>query len=154
MNTSTKTESAVANPKRAERGSAMVETALVLLTALAMILFIMDMGRVLLTEQFIAERARTAVRSAVVNSWDSTAVANYVVYGTTSGQQGSPAGLMGLTPSQVTYTTVADTGVGDGRYQVTVQGIPLFTWVPYIAGQYTTGPITATAPIQSQGASN
>jgi len=43
--------------KKRQRGAALVETALVFLTALAMILFIVDMGRILLTQQFIAERA-------------------------------------------------------------------------------------------------
>ena len=43
---------------------------------------------------------------------------------------------------------------GDARYQVTVHGVPLFTWVPYIAGQYTAPSVIATAPVQSLGATN
>lgn len=142
--------------KKRQRGAALVETALVFLTALAMILFIVDMGRILLTQQFIAERARVAVRNAVVNNWDSTAVANYVVYGTTTAPSGggTPSGFFGLTPSEVSLDTHADSGIGDGRYQVTVQGVPLFTWIPYIAGRYTAPSVIATAPIQSLGASN
>jgi Flp pilus assembly protein TadG len=144
--------------KKRQRGAALVETALVFLTALAMILFIVDMGRILLTQQFIAERARVAVRNAVVNNWDSAAVANYVVYGTItapSGDGGStPSGFFGLTPSEVTLSTSADSGIGDARYQVTVHGVPLFTWIPYIAGHYTAPSVIATAPVQSLGATN
>ena len=62
-----------------QRGSSMVEGALVLLTMLAMIIFILDMGRILLIQQYITERARTTVRAAVVNNWDSTKTANYLV---------------------------------------------------------------------------
>jgi Flp pilus assembly protein TadG len=157
--------------RKQQRGAALVETALVFIVVLSMILFIVDMGRILLVQQFIVERARVGVRNAVVNNWDATAVANYVVYGSTTAPgsgsnngnndaqlpiegQGSPAGFLGLTPSEVTLTKVADSGVGDARYQVTVQGVALFTWIPYISGKYNAPTITATAPVQSLGATN
>ena len=140
--------------KKSERGAALVETALVFTAALAMILFIVDMGRILLTQQYISQRAQSAVRSAVVNNWDSTDVANYVVYGSTTAPDGGGAGLMGLTTSEVTFNTIADSGIGDGRYQVIVQGVPMFTWIPYMAGKYNAPTVTATAPVQSQGATN
>ena len=147
-----------------QRGAALVETALIFTTAISMILFIVDMGRILLWQQFMAERARVGVRSAVVNNWDSTAVANYVVYGRTTqppGQDGQshdgdapPAGFLGLMPSQVTLTKYGDSGVGDARYQVKISGVPIISWIPYISGQYTLPPVTATMPVQSLGATN
>lgn len=150
-----------AKAKKRQRGAALLETSLVLMTLLGMILFIVDMGRVLITEQYASDRARVAVRNAAVNSWSATAVQNYVVYGSTTAppnvgvNQNQPApGLMGLATSQVTFTTFADSGLGDARYAVKIQGIPLFTWVPYISGSYTAPPIIATAPVQSQGATN
>ncbi len=149
--------------RRRQRGAALVETALVLTTLLGMILFIVDMGRVLLIQQFIGERARLGVRSAVVNNWDASQVANYVVYGNPgapqdggSNDQSSPAqpGLLGLLPSQVTFTAYPDSGVNDARYQVTIQGVPLFTWVPFIAGRYNTPAVTPTMPVETLGATN
>jgi Flp pilus assembly protein TadG len=140
--------------KTRQRGAALVETALVFTAALSMIVFIVDMGRILLTQQFVAERARVGVRNAVVNNWDSTAVANYVVYGTTTAPSGGGAGFLGLTTSEVTFNTIADSGIGDARYQVIVSGVPLFTWIPYMAGRYTAPTVTATAPLQSQGTTN
>ncbi len=141
--------------KTGQRGAAMVETGLVFTVVLSMILFIVDMGRVLLTQQFIAERARATARQAAVNSWNSTAVANYLVYGGTVAPSGANApGLLGLTPSEVTLTTFADSGIGDGRLQVTVQGVPLFVWVPFLAGRYNAPAIVASAPTQSLGATN
>jgi Flp pilus assembly protein TadG len=149
--------------KKRQRGAALLETALVFTVAISMILFIVDMGRILLTQQFIAERARVGVRNAVVNNWDATAVANYVAYGTTTAPPGGgdndsddvAPGFLGLTPSQVTLTTYADSGIGDARYKVTVQGVPLFTFIPYIAtGNYHAPPVTATAPVQSLGSTN
>jgi Flp pilus assembly protein TadG len=140
--------------KKSQRGAALVETALVFTAALAMILFIVDMGRILLTQQYISQRAQVAVRSAVVNDWTAADVQNYVVYGSTTAPDGGGAGLMGLTTSEVAFNTVADTGIGDARYQVVVSGVPMFTWIPYMAGKYNSPTVTATAPVQSQGATN
>ena len=78
--------------KKGQRGAALVETALVFTATVSMILFIVDMGRILLTQQFISERARVGVRNAVVNNWNATSVQNYVVYGTTSAPDGGGAG--------------------------------------------------------------
>jgi hypothetical protein len=140
--------------KKSQRGAALVETALVFTSALGMIVFIVDMGRILLTQQFISERARVGVRNAVVNNWNATSVQNYVVYGTTSAPDGGGAGYFGLTTSEVNFSSIPDSGIGDARYQVTVSGVPLFTWIPYMAGRYTAPTVIATAPVQSQGATN
>ena len=141
--------------RKMERGAALVETALVLVTVLSMILFVMDMGRILLLQQFITERAREGVRHAVVNSWDATAVQNYVVYGsTTVPQGGGSGGFLGLSPSQVSLTTISDSGVGDGRYQVTVSGVQFPVFIPFMAGSFTAPAITVTAPTASLGATN
>jgi Flp pilus assembly protein TadG len=139
---------------RTQRGQAMVETALILMLLLGMILFIMDMGRVLLMEQFVTERAREGARYAVVNNWDSTAVANYVVYGSSTAPNGGGPGFLGLTTSEVNFSTIADTGIGDGRDQVTVSGVHFPIFIPFIAGTYTAPTITVTAPAESGGATN
>ncbi|HYL37788.1 MAG TPA: TadE family protein [Bryobacteraceae bacterium] len=141
---------------RAERGSTLVESVLVLLTMVSMIIFIMDMGRMLLVQQFISERARTTVRAASVNNWSSDQVKNYLCYNSTSAPSGgtSTPGYMGLLPSQVTYGTLGTAGSWDYRLQVQVSGVRMFTWIPYMSGQYTAAPITATFPAQSLGATN
>ncbi len=134
------------------RGAAMIESALIFLTAVCMILFIVEMGRILLWQQFLAERARAGLRSAVVSNWDAEDVANYVVYGSTTAPESGGPGLLGLLPSQVSFTKCADSGSGDARYQVTIANVPIVTWLPYIAGQYTLPPVTVSMPVQSQGA--
>jgi hypothetical protein len=144
----------------------MVEGALVMLTVLGMLIFIMDMGRILLIQQFVTERARITVRTAVVNNWDQNAVQNYLVYNSTvapgnggndfgngAGDQ-KPAGYLGLLPSQVSYSALGTAGAADYRLQVTVSGVPAFTWIPYIAGTYALAPMVATMPAQSLGATN
>lgn len=128
-----------------------METALVLLTVVGMILFIMDIGRILLMQQFITERARNTVRNAVVNNWDATATKNYLVYNSTTAPDNNPPGYLGLLTSQVSYSPLGTLGQPDYRLQVKVSGVPALTWIPYIAGRYTLPPITATAPAQSLG---
>lgn len=133
----------------------MVEGALVVVTIISMIVFIMDMGRLLLTQQFITERARQTIRAAVVNNWDSTSVANYLCYASTSapGPTTTP-GYMGLLPSQVSYQALGTSGTPDYRLQVVVSGVPMLTWIPYMAHTYTAPPITVTMPAQSMGATS
>jgi hypothetical protein len=121
---------------------------------LGMILFIMDMGRILLIQQFITERARAAVRSAVVNNWDATATKNYLVYNSTTAPNGGGAGFLGLQTSNVTYQKLGASGTPDYMIQVKVSGIQATTWIPYISGAYTLAPITFAMPVQSLGAMN
>ena len=134
-----------------EKGAAMVEGALVMLSLLAMLLFIMDMGRILLMEQYIAYRAEATVRQAAVNNWTSADAQNYLVYNDTSG---SGPGLMGLTASEVSYTTVGTSGAPDYMVQVTVSGVPAFEWIPFIAGRLALPSVVVTAPAQSLGTAN
>jgi len=126
-----------------------------------MVIFIMDMGRILLMEQFITARAQATVRAATVNNWSAVNVQNYLVYNNTgapgatnSNGSGSTSGLMGLLTSQVSYTALGTSGTPDYRLQVKVSGVPAFEWIPYIAGHYTLPTVVATMPAQSLGATN
>jgi hypothetical protein len=147
-------QNTICNNKKRQKGSAMLEGALVMLTLLGMLIFIMDMGRILLIQQFITERARVTVRQAVVNNWDSTDVKNYLVYNSVTAPNGGAAGYLGLKTSQVAYTALGTSGTPDYRLQVKVSGVPAFTWIPGISGTLTLAPVIATMPAQSLGATN
>ncbi len=137
-----------------QKGAAMLESALILLTMLAMIIFIMDMGRILLMQQYITERTRATARNAVVNNWSATSAKNFLVYNSTTAPNGGGAGFMGLQTSQVSYTTLGTAGSWDYRLQVKVSGVPALILTPFMAGTYTLAPIVATLPAQSLGAVN
>ena len=138
--------------RNGQKGSSMVEMALVLLTLLSMILFILDMGRILLIQQYITERARATVRQAAVNNWSATSAQNYLVYNSTTAPNGGGAGLMGLLTSQVTYQTLGT--LDSSRVQIKVSGVPALVFIPFISGTYTLAPVVATMPSQSLGATN
>ena len=96
---------------RDRRGSTIVETALVLSLVLFTVFFIIELGIVLFVHQGLTERARSAVRYAVVNTYDSAKIKNLTVYGNSAGT-GSP--LFGLTTADVTVQQIAV----DNQYSV------------------------------------
>jgi Flp pilus assembly protein TadG len=89
---------------RGRRGSTIVETALVLSLVLFTIFFIIELGIVLFVHQGLTERARSAVRYAVVNTYDATKIKNLTVYGNSAG---TGTALFGLTTGDVTVSQIA-----------------------------------------------
>jgi Flp pilus assembly protein TadG len=144
----------LSRPRRGERGTAMVESALVLLVLLMTTIFVIDFGRMLLMEQFITERARQTARKAVVNNWTSTQVKNYLVYGNPDTADLTAPGRLGLVPSQVTYSTLGTAGTPAHRVQVKVSGVQALLFVPKLSGTYALPTVVATVPAQSMGAAN
>jgi hypothetical protein len=134
-----------------QRGSAMVEGALALLLTFSMLLFIIEMGRFLLIQEYIAERARLTARKASVNSWTSTQVQNFLVYGVADTATRTTPGTMGLLPSQVTYATLGTVGTPNYRLQVKVAGVSAVMIIPGMAGNRTLPTVVATVPAQSLG---
>ena len=138
------------------RGQSLIEATFVLFTLVAMVLFIVDMGRIMLVEQYLVERARAAARMAAVNNWTQTDVANYVAYNSTRAPAGGTTtpGLMGVLPSKVSYSTVGTAGDPSYCVKVSIAGVTAFTVVPYMAGTYTLPTITVSLPAQSLGATD
>lgn len=137
-----------------QRGSAMVESALVFLVTMMTLIFVIDMGRMLVIQQFVTERVRQTARKAAVNNWTSTQVKNYLVYGSADAAAQSTPGRMGLLPSQVTYQTLGTSGTPNHRVQVKVSGVPAVLFIPRLSGRYTLPAVVATVPAQSMGALN
>ncbi|MBI4874764.1 MAG: hypothetical protein HY822_09045 [Acidobacteria bacterium] len=139
-----------------ERGSGMVESALILLTFVSMVLFILDMSRILLFEQYFAERVRSGARAAAVNAYDTAAIKNFVCYNSRSAPGGntSTPGLFGLTPAYVTVQRLGTAGKWDDRIRVTIQNYPVTTMMPYFTGSMRLPRVTATFPVASLGAAN
>ena len=138
------------------RGQSLIEATFVILTLMALIIFIMDMGRIMLMDEYLVERARVAARMAAVNNWDQAAVANYVAYNSTTapGGQTSTPGLLGVLPSKVSYSTIGTAGDPSYCVKVTISGMSAFSFTPYMAGRFTLPTITVSLPAQSLGATN
>ena len=122
-----------------------------MLTAFSMGLFVLDMGRFLLINEYIAERARQTVRQAAVHNWSTNQVKNYLVYNVASAEASETPGRLGLLPSQVTYASLGTTGSPNHRLQVRVAGVRAFLFIPYLSGSFTLPTVVATAPAESMG---
>ena len=131
-----------------ERGSAMVEGALVVIVFLTMLLAVFDFGQVLFLHATITERVRSALRWGVVNTYDATAIQNYVLYGqSTAPQQG--AALFSMTPSMVSVQRLGSGTTAD-RVVVTVSSYNYKFLLPYIAGTKTGATIVEVLPYEGQ----
>ncbi len=121
-----------------------------------MLIFILDMGRVLFLQQYLSERARFGARWASVNVWNPATVANIVCYDAPTAPNGdtSSKGVFGLSPSMVTASREGTAGTWDDRVVVRIGNYPLTVLVPFIAGQYIAAPVSVTLPMGSGGASN
>lgn len=128
-----------------KRGQAIVEGALVTLVLAAVLIGIFDLGIVLFIHQTFTTRVRSAVRYAVVNTYDETAIKNMVLYGQPTA---GAAGVFGLTAAMVTVTPP---GVepNDQRIVVTISGYPYRFFSPWIRGAFNGRSIMASLPLET-----
>ena len=133
------------NNRVRKRGQAIVEGALVTLVLAAVLIGVFDLGLVLFIHQNFATRVRSAVRYAVVNTYDETAIKNMVLYGRPTA---GGTGMFGLTAAMV---SVAQTGVGtnDERIVVTISGYPYRFFSPWIGGAFNGRSIIASLPLET-----
>jgi Flp pilus assembly protein TadG len=138
--------------KNRERGSALVEGALVFLVVFSMLIAIVDFGQFLFIHQTLTERAREGVRYGIVNNpTDTTSIQNIVLYGQASGgsvptsPSSSDTGIFSVQRSNVIVST---TGSGsDDRLLVQIQNYKYSIYSPTISGSYTGPNITAALPL-------
>ena len=155
MNTSVK------SGKRAHRqaGQSLVESALVVITVLATIVFIIDCGHLMLMENFITERVRETARAAAVNNWTTTQIGKFLVYNDANSTS-TGAGYMGLTTSEVTASYLGTSGTPDYRVQVKVSGVSVFPvqlfseWSLIGSGSFSAPPVVITMPVESAGSTS
>ena len=142
-----------ANTTQRERGSALVEGALICSAFFYMLLGAIDFGQFLYIHQTLSERAREGIRYGIVNDpTDSTSIQNVVLYGQASGgsvpnsPQNTDKGIFNVPRSAVTVTT---TGSGTDDYRLTVQirNYSYTMYSPIISGHYTGPNILASLPL-------
>ena len=134
------------------RGSALLESSLVLLVFLATLLGTIDFGQILFFHLMLADRVRAGARFAIVSSYDPVQIANVVVYNSaTAPSISNTTGLFGLTPSMVQITRY-DAGTNTDRVQVAIANFPIAFYSPWISGSLSPRTFRAVMPIESLGA--
>jgi len=137
---------------RQNRGSAIVETALIGLVFFAMMLGIFDFGQYLFIQHAIVERARLAARwGAINNPTDSTSIKNMVLYNQSTAPAAGTPTYFGITAGNITVATSGKDASGnltdDYVMTMTISGYTLQSYSLWIAGSYTGAPITVTVPL-------
>lgn len=132
--------------RRARRGSAMVETSLVLLVALALIIGIMDLGQILFLRQSVQERVRAALRAGVI-TYDPEAIKNIVLYGKANPPEGAKPSF-NLTSSMVSVTRLNPNESSD-RIKITVTNYPIDFYTPMVAKRIIGRPIVAVLAMEA-----
>jgi hypothetical protein len=135
--------------RRPERGSSLLEGALVLSVLLFTLIGIVDVGQILMLHQGLTERVRAGARWAVVNSGDEAGIQNVVLYNTPAPDPGARP-LLGLTPDMVTVTRSGE-GTAEDRLEVRLRHYPFRFFNPLVQGLYTARPIFVAMPMEGTG---
>jgi Flp pilus assembly protein TadG len=126
--------------KKAQRGAAAVEFALVAVVFFMLLIGIVEMGRVLFTWNAAAEATRYGARVAVVCPKDDPAILSRM-------QKIMPA----LTAANVavTYLPTGCTVASCQQVSVKIQNVPVTTFIPVSAATLMVPPFTTTLPRES-----
>ena len=133
--------------RRASKGAAMVESALVCLVFLCMLVGIFDFGQFLFVHQALVERARYAARWGAINDpTDSASITNMVLYYQSANPPSGTPTYLNLTSGNV---HVSNPGSGTDQYRLVLQisGYPFVVLSPYIAGSFNGPPVTVSVPL-------
>ena len=134
-----------------QKGSAIVEAALVITPTLAIFLFILQMGIMLARQEYYTERARAGARYAATAAYNTSTIKNVVCYGSTTPPTGATTGLFGLSPSMVTVSRSGTAGAWSDLIKVTISGHSAVAFVPWLARTIPGKTIVVTIPAQSLG---
>jgi len=135
--------------RKSERGIALVETAIVMLVFLTVMFGVLEISRLLWTVNVLTDATRRGARYAVVNSADSDAVKNLVVYGSTGG--GTNPVVNGLTTTDVDVAYSANFGLGSGRVTVRITNYPFQFVVPLVGTSFDLPEFKTTLTGESAG---
>ena len=136
--------SPVNRKRRSNRGSTMLELALIFLVFFSLLMGVFDFGQFLFIHQALVERARWAARWGMTNNTATTSdITNMVIYAqTTAGSNG----YFGLTSSMVTVTA-SNPNTNNWCISVLIFNYPYKMFAPYISGNYTGPNINVTVPL-------
>ncbi len=137
---------------RGRRGQGLVEAALVLLVFFALLLGVIDCGRVLYAHQALVERVRSSVRWGTIHPYDGTGeqIANLVLYDQLNPPLASSGGFLGLTRAnvQVRYQAPSPERPDDEMLTVAIVNYESHFFSPWIARTIVSPrPVLISAPI-------
>ena len=137
--------------RRLQRGSALLESSLVLLVFSFTLLEILDVGQFMFFQAMLMDRARAGARYAQVSTFNASSIANVIVYNNPNG--GSGTGLFGLETSMITVNHY-DAGLSTDRIEIIISNFPLMFRGPLLIANFSTRSFRVVMPSQGLGASS
>lgn len=108
--------------RRRERGSMLIEGALVMTLFVGLLTGILFASNRLHTRHALAEQLRWAARTGAVQGWTESEIASAVVHGARTSPQVSKPGFQGLRVEDVSVR-LRDRGAGDASVVVQARGV-------------------------------
>lgn len=133
-------------PGSTERGSTMVEGALVLGIFLFVLIAILDFAQIFYLHHSLVERVRNSARTAVAEKLNPEEMTNLIVYGAKQPAPGQK-GFFGLTAAHV-YTFAVDQGTSEARLYVRVTGLNYLVLSPLLTRSAKNLPVEITVPLE------
>lgn len=118
--------------RRLQKGSALVESSLILLIFLAMTLGTVDFANLMFLHQSVYERTRKAVRYSVAKQLTADEIRNLILYDSLTTPQDTTTGYFGLTASDI-GVTFNNAGLSSQRVNISVSNVamPMISfWLP------------------------
>ena len=131
--------------RKLKKGSAMVESSLVLVVFLTLLIGIADLGQILFIHASIVERLREGLRYGVI-TYDPTAIRNIVLYGTDRPTEGAVPGF-NLASNMVDVSRF-DANTPEDRIRIAVSNYPVEFFAPFIARRFTGKAIVAVQAME------
>jgi hypothetical protein len=117
------------------RGQALVESALILLSFLAILIGAMDFGQVLFFHQSMVERVRSGLRWGAVNAFNETGIKNMIRYNQPTQPEGAQP-FLGISDSNITISHL-DANTPADRIQIAIVDYQYHFVSPWIAKTFT-----------------
>ena len=134
----------------------MIEAALVLLVFFGLLLGAVDCGQVLVAQQSLTERVRSAVRWGVLHPWDgSDSIVNLILYNQLAEPNQTTASYLGLKPANVVVKHQAATPErpDDEILSVEIVNFESHFFSPWIARTIVSPrPVLISAPMAARAA--
>ncbi len=121
--------------RKRQRGQALVETGLILVSFIAMLAGIMDFGQILFFHQSLVERARAGLRWGAIHAYDETSIKNIIRYNQTAEPVGAQP-FLGISDSNINVSLL-DSGLNTERIQVGIVNFQFYFFSPWLAKTFT-----------------
>jgi len=134
--------------RRGQRGSALVEGALVMSAFVILTVSIVDVAHFFHQQHALVEQARAAVRTGSVRNLSHEEIASLVVFGKAHPPEGAARGFQGLRLDDV-IVEILDRGTAEQRVIVHIRGLKYKLITPLLPGTTDNLRLQIASPLES-----